>query len=132
MTLRDTFATLDRYIIASNMNAEMVSFLDSPATQAMFHSFQSDEQHTHTERLAFHHYNERIMSDLSGITLHPYIGCSRFMCTLCDEFRAEPGIFDSRGCDDTLDHQWNFHRMFDSEGAKEGFRSALKSVFQYL
>ncbi|KAH7190711.1 hypothetical protein V3481_012136 [Fusarium oxysporum f. sp. vasinfectum] len=90
-------------------------------------------RHIHAELQALYHLNIHFSDEDGTYTVHPYVGCSKRCCFLCNAFiRSVYPSMRVRGSHNAIIHRWEPQRYFTTAAQKDKFELGVQSMLQML
>jgi hypothetical protein len=90
-------------------------------------------QHIHAELQALYYLNIHFPDEVGTFTVHPYVGCSKRCCFLCNAFIKS--VYPSmrvRGSHNAIIHRWKPQRYFTTAAQKDKFELGVQRMLQIL
>jgi len=85
--------------------------------------------HIHAEIQSIHDYEHRGRRGHNDWAVHPYIGCSKLCCYLCDTFIRHHGVFKRRGSHFHISHRWTDPEAYNTREASASFSSTVVKTY---
>jgi len=85
--------------------------------------------HIHAEIQLIYDYEHRGRRSHNDGAVHPYIGCSRLCCYLCDTFIRHHGVFKRRGSHFHISHGWTVPEVYNTREASASFSSTVVKTY---
>ncbi|KAM6508172.1 hypothetical protein FALCPG4_018059 [Fusarium falciforme] len=90
-------------------------------------------RHIHAELQALYHLDILFSDENGTYTVHPYVGCSRRCCFLCNAFITS--VYPNmrvRGGHNAVMHRWEPQRYFPTAAQRDKFELGVQSILQTL
>ena len=96
----------------------------------VFHDSRRSRCHVHAEIQLVEDYENRQKESIMKWRVHPYIGCSKLCCYLCDRFLRHHGFFQYRGTHGKIMTKWMVPEVFRSRPAAATFERTLHRIYR--